>query len=217
MRKKNRCIPLTPSAQIYYLVDTNFLVYRLLEVSRITKEDEKKRATEAQNYWRHIDAQRKAGLAKVFTLDVCIAEAFKTLAKMYYGSNGIFPTGAHYDQAKKKFRKEICLSARDASKAKRNITFHDIQTTRDIVIGVDRFFEQTFKKKKNVGIIDLMILSSARYLIDFFGINRDSIYIITMDNPLYGLARHYTELPAAFNPDKKSDLAAKVFVKSEAS
>jgi len=201
-----------PSSPIFYIADTCFFVYRYFDEAKITDPHEKQRALQAKQYWTVIDGQCKSGLAKVFILDVCIAEAFKTLAKKYYGSSGIFPSTAHYDAAKKRLSKDVSFSARDAKKAQRNVRFHDIQTSRDIIIGVDRFFENTLKKHPRVGIVDLLILSTARYLIDFLGFDRDRLHIITMDNRLYKLARGYAELPSAFNPDVPADLAAKVFI-----
>ena len=211
MRRQNRCIPRKPAHTVFYLIDTNFLVYRLFDASRITNATEKHRTEVAQTYWQEIDAQRKVGKAKVFVLDVCIAEAFKTLAKKYYNGSGIFPKPAYLNQAREKLRGEVHLTARDAAKANRNISFHDIQTSRDIILGVDRFFERVFKQNRKVGIIDLMILSTARFLIDFLGFERDRLFIITMDGPLYELAKTYTDLPAAFNPDKSADAPSKVF------
>jgi hypothetical protein len=212
MRNTNRCIPKLPLAPVFYIVDTNFLVYRFLDAARISNANEQKRAKLAQAYWAEIDTQRQAKKAKVFVLDVCIAESFKTLAKKYYKKSGIFPKAAYLKAARDRLRGEVSLSARDAARSGREIDFHDIQTTRDIVIGVDRFFEKAFKKGKNVGIIDLLILSTALYLIDFLGFERDRLHIITMDGPLYDLARTYSELPAAFNPDRPADAPEKVFI-----
>lgn len=212
MRNKNRCILKTPTAEQFYVVDANFLVYRFLNASRIADNKEKGRAEVAKKYWTIIDQQRKDGLAKVFALDVCIAEAFKVLAKKYYKKNSVFPTSGYLNTARKALRNEISLSAREASKSNRKITFHDIQTTRDIVIGVDRFFEKAFKMNKNVGVIDLLILSTCLYLVDFLGFDRERIHFITMDGALYDLARTYAELPSAFNPDRTADAPAKVFV-----
>jgi hypothetical protein len=42
--------------------------------------------------------------------------------------------------------------------------------------------------------------------------DRDWLFIITMDGPLYDLARLYPQLPAAFNPDKAADAANKIFI-----
>jgi hypothetical protein len=187
-------------------------MYHFLNASRISDVSEQDRAREAQAYWKVIASQRRAGRAKVFALDVCIAEAFKTLAKKYYDKSGIFPKSVHFKNARDDLRKEVQLSAKGAAKSVRKVSFHDIQTTRDIIIGVDRFFENAFKKRKNVGIIDLMILSTARYLIDFLGFDRSELFIITMDGPLYDLARMYPQLPATFNPDKAADAANKIFI-----
>ena len=212
MRTQRRCIPKAPVHQIFYLIDANFLMYHFLNVSRISDLSEQDRAREAQAYWKVIESQRRARKAKVFVLDVCIAEAFKTLAKKYYNKSGIFPKSVHFKKARDDLREEVQLSAKGASRSVRKVSFHDIQTTRDIVIGVDRFFEKAFKRGKNVGIIDLMILSTARYLIDFLGFDRARLFIITMDGPLYDLARLYPQLPAAFNPDRAADAANKIFI-----
>ena len=183
MRTVKRCIPKAAAYQIFYLIDANFLIYHFLDASRISDISEQNRAREAQAYWKIIESQRKAGRAKVFVLDVCIAEAFKTLAKKYYNKSGIFPNAVYFKNARDRLRKEVQLSVKGASKSVRKVTFHDIQTTRDIIIGVDRFFENALKKGKNVGIIDLMILSTARYLIDFLGFDRAKLFIITMGRP----------------------------------
>ena len=211
-RTTNRCIDKIPKQPLVYLVDSDFLVYRFLNVSKISNEREKQRAHLALQYWKHIDSQRYIDRARVFVLDVCIAEAFKTLAKYYYNRRDVFPTFVYYKNACDKLRKEVRHSPQQARRSIRRITFHDIQTSRDIIIGVDRFFENTHKKHKHVGLVDLLILSTARYLIDFLGISRNTIQIITMDGPLYDLARMYNELPASFNPDKKADHPSKVFV-----
>ena len=63
-----------------------------------------------------------------------------------------------------------------------------------------------------LSVVDLLILSAARYLVDFFGFPRDKIYVITMDKPLYKLARNYAELPSVFDPANSADEAQKVFV-----
>jgi hypothetical protein len=212
MRTTNRCIKRSPDSPVVYLIDTNVLVYRFLDESKITNTHERQRAECARLYWRHIDSQRRAGQARVFVLDVCIAEAFKTLAKYYYKHNGVFPRSVHYKQARDRLRREVQHSPREARKSRRQVTFHDIQTSRDIIIGVDRFFEKAHKKRKNVGIVDLLLLSTARYLIDFLGFERDRIQIITMDGALYDLARMYSELPSCYNPDRGVDHPNKVFV-----
>lgn len=211
MRRQNRCIPNNPKNNIIYLIDTNFLAYRYFNVDKIKNKDEKDRAIAAQEYWVHINRHTKKGIAKVFVLDICIAETFKTLAKKYYGNSGVFPNSTYYKNACDRLRKNIQVTPGDAKKMIRKIKFHDIQINRDIIIGVDRFFENVYKKKMRVSVVDLLILSAARYLIDFLGFMRDAMYIVTMDKPLYKLARCYSELPAVFDPAEPVDRAKKVF------
>ncbi len=212
MRSERRCIPIVPESQIYYLVDANFLVYRYLDVNKIRRIEERMRAERAQNYWGHIERQIKQRLARVFVLDICIAEAFKTLAKKYYAREGVFQNAPAYVSACNRLRRTIQLQPQDARKAIRTIKFHDIQTSRDIIIAVDRFFERVYKNKREVSVVDLLILATAKYLMDFFGFSREEIFIITMDKPLYRLAKSYAELPSVFDPDERQDAAQRVFV-----
>lgn len=214
MRTINRCIPVHPSRPIAYLVDACFVVPHVLDASSIANEAEKARVLGSKAYWSHIENQRSAGEARVFILDVCIAEAFKVLAKKYYDKKGTFPSYSHYATAKRRLQNLVKLSTRDAAKSKRTVTFHDIQTTRDIIIGIDRFFEVLHKKSLHrVGIVDLLILSTARYLVDFLGLGRDELFLITTDNQLYSLARKVRELPTCFNPDRPQDAANHVFTR----
>ena len=46
-----------------------------------------------------IDAQLDAGFARIYVPDICIAEAFKVLAKKYY-SHKWFPSAVSYGQAR---------------------------------------------------------------------------------------------------------------------
>lgn len=82
---------------------------------------------------------------------------------------------------------------------------------RDIVISVDRFFEKLYKKTLNVGIVDLLLLATGKYLMDFYGFGRDELFIVTTDNSLYNLARSLQDIPRAFNPTQRQDLASRVF------
>ncbi len=146
---------------------------------------------------------------------MCIAEAFKVLAKKYYNNEQIFSNPSSYSHAKSALAKDLTLSSKDAKKSIREIKYHDIQTNRDIIISVDRFFEKSCKEHKkygSTGIVDLLILSTAKYLVDFYGLPKKDLYIITQDNPLYKLAKSYADLPMVFNPSVASDAANKVFV-----
>lgn len=118
----------------------------------------------------------------------------------------------NYKNARDRLRKDIHLTTRDARKQHRHIRYHDIDTTRDVFIGVDRFFEKAHKMRLNVGIVDLMLLATAKYLTDFLGFSDRSLFVVTADGALYKLARALPDVPMTFNPLLARDAAAKVFV-----
>ncbi|MEY3395624.1 MAG: hypothetical protein RL346_1860 [Verrucomicrobiota bacterium] len=149
---------------------------------------------------------------RVYVLDICIAETFKVLAKKYYNAENIFSNHSSYNNAKVKLHRDLHMPSKEARSSQRKVRYHDIQTNRDIIISVDRFFEKDLKMKTKVSIVDLMILACSKYLIDFYGIKKEELFIITQDNKLYELARSYQDLPSVFNPHKDSDLAEKVFI-----
>jgi hypothetical protein len=215
MRTIKRVIPIKPNARIWYLIDSNFLVNRYLDPTIIKDEKEKKLVRDAHNYWEVIDQQQNDSLAIVFILDICIAETFKTLAKKYYLNPPVFPNVNKYNAAKKKLRTDLQLSIGEVRKVSRNIKFHDIQTNRDIIIGVDRYFEKTLKNNYRVGICDLLILSTSKYLLDFYGFSKSNLFIITQDLPLYKLARELNDIPNTFNPSVYADSHDKVFKKPQ--
>jgi hypothetical protein len=211
-RTERRCIPKSPDYSIWYLVDANFLVNRYLDPRKISDKGERSRVNAAKLYWDIIDDQISQGKCKVFILDVCIAEAFKALAKKYFCNQPCITSPAEYNRTKNRLRTDVKLSSGMASRTHRTIRFHDIQTSRDIIIGVDRFFEKVHKSQASVSIIDLMILSTAKYLVDFLGFSNKNLFIITHDNELYRLARSFNDLPKCFNPTKKQDASDKVYV-----
>src|SRR5262244_2065548 len=81
---KARRITRKPEGKNYYLVDANFLANRVIPVAIVTDSRERDRVQRSQNWWREIDRQLTTGHALVYVPDVCIAEAFKVLAKKYY-------------------------------------------------------------------------------------------------------------------------------------
>lgn len=71
---------------------------------------------------------------------------------------------------------------------------------RDIIISVDRFYELFAKYKKRVGVIDLSIAATAKYLMDFFDIPKDNLHIVTLDTALREGIRKSQDLPNAYDP-----------------
>jgi hypothetical protein len=192
-------------------VDTSFLVGRYLRPSTITNAAEQTHIRKSQEWWGEIDAQLKVDRAKVYVPALCIAEAFKVLAKKYYDDK-IFKKPIDYKHARDRLRADIHLTTKKAVKPKRRILFHDIETSRDVIIGVDRFYEQAHKLKVSVGIVDLLLLATAKYLTDFYGFTDDELFVVTMDNGLYKLGRKIRDIPMTFNPLRTLDAASQIFV-----
>lgn len=210
-----RKIKRNPVGKNYYLVDTNFLVNKYLPLKFYTGslkriKDEKSRIEKCREWWDEIDRQKKQGKARIYIPDICIAEAFKVLAKKYYIDN-IFPNPVNFNDARRKMINEICMSSKMLRTQRRVVKVHDLSTCRDIIIAVDRFFEMFMKKKKDVAIVDLIVLATAKYLMDFFDIPKDNLHIITCDGPLYEGSREITELPIAYNPLNPKDRCSRIF------
>lgn len=215
MAKQKRKISVLNDDKKYYLVDANFLANRHISPNKVNDDGEKQRIKSAQEWWKQIKKQLDRDQARVYVLDLCIAEAFKVLAKKYYNNEKTFSNASSYRHAKSALANDLTLSSKDAKKSIRDIKYHDIQTNRDIIISVDRFFEKSCKECKqygNTSIVDLLILSTAKYLVDFYGLPKKDLYIITQDGPLYKLAKSYTDLPMVFNPSVAKDAASKIFV-----
>ena len=210
MRKKHRVIRSDPQSLNHFLVDACFLVNKYISPAWVQDPKEKQRIQCCKDWWARITSQLKQHKARVFALDIVIAESFKTLAKKNFKER-IFKYPGYYQNACEKLRNDMHLSAKKAKSTTRKIKFHDIQMNRDIIISVDRFFEKLHKKDLHVGIFDLLLLATGKYLMDFYGFGRDELFIVTTDSHLYRLARSIQDIPPAFNPTHKRDAATSVF------
>jgi len=155
----------------FYLIDANFLVAKFLPNKFFKDERDKERNKRCQDWWKEIDHQLRAGKAFIYIPDLCIAETFKTLSKKYYREE-FFPNSAEFNRAKNNLREFLRISSKDLQSPNRKVLVHDISTSRDIVIAVDRFNEVFDKNKLNVQVVDLIILATAKYLMDFFHIDK---------------------------------------------
>ena len=116
-----------------------------------------------------------------------------------------------YNIAKERLRKDLILTPAQARRPNRHIKFHDIEINRDIVIGVDRFFESFLKNYPTVSTFDLLILSTCKYLIDYYKIDMNSIVPITLDDSLWRGSKRIPDIPYVYNPNHKSNYASKIF------
>ena len=108
--------------------------------------------------------------------------------------------------------KEVTTTAKELAKYDRKIRYHDISTSRDLIIAVDRFFEVFLKNNLKVSLPDLIILATAKYLIDFYDIPIQRMHIITLDKQLRSGAKFVKELPYIYAPTETADERDKVFV-----
>ena len=67
------------------------------------------------------------------------------------------------------------------------------------------------KYQFNVGVIDLILVASAKYLMDFHDAKRGQLHIITMDNALWRGTKKVSELPNAYDPREPNDAFERVF------
>jgi hypothetical protein len=185
----------------YYLVDANFLVNRFIPPDVAPDAQQRIRIDRCNEWWEEIQAQLKRNKARVYVPDICIAESFKTLAKKYYEDKW-FKRPADLNNARIGLGKFVAVPPKTLKATRREIKVHDISTTRDIIISVDRFYELFH---------DLIIVATAKYLIDFYDIPRDRLHMVTLDTGLWEGTTKIQELPNAYNPAHASDGANRVF------
>lgn len=206
-----RKIKRAPSEKIAYVIDANFLVNKFIPPALVTDTNERAVIEKSLEWWAEVDKQLQAGHALIYVPDICIAESFKVLAKKYY-KHRYFKRPVDHKNARDKLAAFLQTPARTMRAANRRIKVHDVPTSRDLIISVDRFNELYHKHGKNVSVVDLLILATAKYLIDFYAIPKSRMNIITLDTALWEGSKKVQELPNAYHPGKASDAAARVFV-----
>jgi hypothetical protein len=194
----------------FYVIDACFLANKYIKPDLAQKPDEKSRIEKCMLWWKEIDRQLKNNKARVYIPDLCIAEAFKTLARKYYVDKW-FKNSASYNSAKNRLASEITTSPEALRSFDRKIRYHDISTSRDLIIAVDRFFEVFLRYHPNVSIIDLIVLATAKYLMDFYSLPKSRVHIVTCDRPLRTGSKKIQELPYVYDPTDPKDEISKVF------
>lgn len=198
------------SGRNYYLIDACFLANKYIPSSIVTNVHERQRIERCMEWWEEIDQQIKFRKARIYIPDVCIAETFKTLSKKYFEDHW-FSTWNEMDNAKKLLRKDIIMSPKSMRASHREIRYHDVPTSRDIIISVDRFFELFQTHHLAVSLPDLIIVATAKYLMDFFDIPKERLHIVTLDEHLWKGTKKITELPRAYNPAQVTDVRKRIF------
>src|SRR3989304_7709765 len=102
-----RTISRDPEGKNFYLVDASFLAAHYIPVDRITNISEHAQVERSQAWWAEIVAQLRTGKARVYIPDICIAEAFKVLAKKYYQKDKWFRYAAESKNARDRLREMV--------------------------------------------------------------------------------------------------------------
>ena len=194
----------------YYVIDANFLANKYIPPDRTPNQKEKTRIEKCLDWWTEIDSQLCCDKARVYIPDLCIAETFKVLAQKYYVDKW-FQNYREYRNARDQLIRDIAVPPKTLRAHSRQIKFHDISTSRDIIISVDRFYEVFLKAGLNVSLPDLVILATAKYLIDFYDIPKNRIHIVTLDRNLRDGSKKIQELPNAYDPTRGPDDRSSVF------
>ena len=196
----------------YFVLDACFLVNKYIPVRRAPTTRDKDQIKKCLEWWDEIETQLKKHKARVYVPDICIAETFKTLAKKYF-VQGWFNSAAELNNARIRLRKDIVTTTRTMRAYRRHIRYHDISTSRDIIISVDRFLEIFLKKRdsRSVSVPDLIIVATAKHLIDFYDIPKERVHIVTLDTALWKGSKRIQELPNAYNPIQPPDARDRIF------
>lgn len=194
----------------FFVVDACFLADKYLPIGTATDPDGRDILRESHRWWKEIDRQIKQQRARVYVPDLCIAEAFKVLAKKMF-SEKAFNSSVQYKRARDRLSADVSMSHKALQAQSRYVRYHDIPASRDIIVSIGRFYELFMKHSVNVGVIDLILVSTARYLMDFHDAQRAQIHIITRDKQLWRGTKKVTELPNAYDPSNASDHYDRVF------
>jgi len=194
----------------YFVIDANFLVNKYIPPNRAPSIKEKTRIEKCLDWWIEIDSQLDRNKARVYIPDLCIAETFKALAQKYYAK--WFQNYNEYSKARRCLIRDITISDKILRSFNRQIKYHDISTSRDIIIAVDRFYEVFHKAGRTVQLPDLVILATAKYLLDFYDIPRSRLHIVTLDRKLRDGSKNIQELPNAYDPTRSKDERSRVFI-----
>ena len=205
-----RKISRSPANTNYYLVDACFLANRFVPI-KTAPDPEKERIKKCSEWWKEIDSQVRKKKAIVYVPDICIAEAFKVIAKKYYREKR-FKNAKAFAKARRRLMKFVSTPTKTLKATDRHIRCHDISTCRDVIIAVDRFFELFMKHgHHNASLPDLIILATAKYLLDFYRLTPESLIIVTMDTALHAGSKKTSDIPSAYNPTLKNESADVVF------
>ena len=111
-----RKIPKNPkkSEPNYFVVDACFLAEKYLPLSAESDAAGRDRIRECKKWWREIDRQVDERRARVYVPAICIAEAFKVLAKKAFLQDTI--TAQQYKTARDRLSNDVTTTRKELRK-----------------------------------------------------------------------------------------------------
>ena len=207
MSKKIRIFP---NEMIYYIIDSNFFANKYLKPIESSNLLDRDRIINSLLWWEVIDEQVRRKLAILYINDLCISETFKVIAKKYYREKLL--TSNRYQKIRNNITKDIHLETKEIISKYRNIKYHNLLIDRDIIIGASRYLEIANRHKlETMSIVDLIILSSAKHLVDFFKIKKEQIFILTGDRKIIDCSRFSKDGTVVIDPLNPKNTTEKYF------
>jgi len=195
---------------IYYIIDSNFFANKYLKPIESSNLLDRDRIINSLLWWEVIDEQVRRKLAILYINDLCISETFKVIAKKYYREKLL--TSNRYQKIRNNITKDIHLETKEIISKYRNIKYHNLLIDRDIIIGASRYLEIANRHKlETMSIVDLIILSSAKHLVDFFKIKKEQIFILTGDRKIIDCSRFSKDGTVVIDPLNPKNTTEKYF------
>ena len=94
------------STKNYFVVDACFLVEKYIPIGTAPTSEARDQLRKSKQWWVEIDRQLNDERARVYVPDLCIAEAFKVLAKKNY-QESVFKHAADYKKARETLSADI--------------------------------------------------------------------------------------------------------------
>ncbi len=185
----------------FFIVDACFLANKYIPL-KIVPNNQKQRVQSCVEWWKIIEEQINKKRAIVYIPDICVAEVIKVFSKMYY-QEALFSCYQKYNACVKKFRNDIRTTHKELASKTRHIKYHDVPTSRDILISVERFNRVFNLKGFSVSVPDLILVATAKYLMDFYNVPKKYIHILTMDKSLKKGSNKIAEIPSAYDPSSQ--------------
>ena len=182
-----------------FVVDACVLVDAAL--ATVLPSPENPRQEQTKEWWDRLHDLALAGESTIYIPDICIAEAFKVVAKKTWVQELL----NHPQKTKVEtlLRDWVTIDTKMLKNPERIVPVHDISTNRDIIISVDRFLKTAITNGcKSLTVPDLIVAATAKYLIDFYNFRKEALHIVTNDQRLAKLIRACEEFMAPIEPEK---------------